>query len=84
MPHLVSKDYKQIIAVAEHCKKYKTLMRYIDLQEAVKFILCVNSLNGLTSNRYAINTVFTSFESVTMETIKQNYINISRLTESGQ
>lgn len=61
MPHLVSNNYKEIVAVAKHCKKYKTLMRYIDLQEAVKFILNVNSLNGLISNRYAIDTVFYIF-----------------------
>lgn len=76
MPHLISNNYEEIVGIAKHCEKYKTLMRYIDLQEAVKFIFCVNSLNGLISNRYSSESVFTSFETVTMETIKMNYIKI--------
>ena len=76
MPHLISNNYKEIIEIAKHCEKYKTLMRYIDLHEAVKFILCVNSLDGLITKRYNSDTVFNSFETVTMEIIKCNYIKI--------
>ena len=76
MPHLISDNYEKIIKIAKHCEKYKTLMRYIDLNEAVKFILCVNSLDGLINERYNNKTVFNSFESVNMETIKSNYIKI--------
>jgi len=43
MPHYLFSDYSQLQASVEHCKQNKTLLRYIDLGEAVRFILLVEA-----------------------------------------
>ncbi|MCJ7522204.1 MAG: hypothetical protein MUP21_08325, partial [Dehalococcoidia bacterium] len=43
MPHyLFASDYYEVRKCAQHCKSYMTLMRYIDLGEAISFIQIVN------------------------------------------
>jgi hypothetical protein len=43
MPHYLYTDYADIVAVTEHCKKNKTLLRYIDLGEAIRFIKYIHA-----------------------------------------
>lgn len=74
MPHFISNDYNDIINVSKHCKKYKTLMRYIDLGEAVNFINYINYNNCLVSERYNFDNYFTSFECINMSNIKNYYL----------
>jgi len=39
LPHyLFGADYSKVLECVEHCKTYKTLMRYFDLREIVRFI----------------------------------------------
>jgi hypothetical protein len=42
LPHyLFGEDYDQVLECVEHCKSYKTLMRYFDLREILRFIALV-------------------------------------------
>ncbi len=39
LPHyMFGEDYNQVLECVEHCKTYKTLMRYFDLREIIRFI----------------------------------------------
>ena len=38
MPHYMSNYYDEILEIANHCKDYSTLLRYLDLAEISKFI----------------------------------------------
>ena len=39
LPHyMFGDDYKRVLECVEHCKTYKTLMRYFDLREILRFI----------------------------------------------
>jgi len=39
LPHyMFGEDYDQVLECVEHCKTYKTLMRYFDLREIIRFI----------------------------------------------
>ena len=39
LPHyMFGEDYDRVLECVEHCKEYKTLMRYFDLREIVRFI----------------------------------------------
>jgi hypothetical protein len=39
LPHyMFGNDYSKVIECVEHCSKYKTLMRYFDLREIIRFI----------------------------------------------
>ena len=78
MPHYMFNDYLSIKKSAMHCEKYKTLLRYIDLGEAIKFIMYINNNADefINTNRYGINNYFTSIESVNMENIKTYYLTL--------
>ena len=42
LPHyMFGTDYNQVLECVEHCKMYKTLMRYFDLREILRFIALV-------------------------------------------
>ena len=73
MPHYLSSDFNETKEIIEHCNKYKTLMRYLDLSEIIKYILYVNN-NNLIENKYKIERYFHSFEMITMENIKLYYL----------
>ena len=76
MPHFMSKDYEDIKTIVKHCLKHKTLMRYIDLGEAIRFIVIANSNDYLRSERYSIETTFPNANSVSMYNIKQYYLDV--------
>lgn len=76
MPHYLYDDYSKILDVVTHCKKFKTLLRYIDLNEAVRFILYINE-NGLYANeRYKLDVHFPNVDSITMANIKNYYLEL--------
>ena len=77
MPHYLFTDYSKIVEVVAHCQKYKTLLRYIDLAEAIKFITYINQHGDyITHPRYKIENYFGVFEMVTMANIKLYYLNV--------
>lgn len=78
MPHYLSADYGVIQKIVKHCMTYKTLLRYIDLGEAVAFIKYVNSLknNVITSERFTLLAQFSTLDTITMINIKLYYLNL--------
>jgi hypothetical protein len=81
MPHYLFKDYDTILKSARHCEKNKTLYRYIDLGEAIRFILYINRtpshiLDTYCKSRYLVSNYFQKHESVTMNNIKAYYITL--------
>ena len=77
MPHYLFTDYSKIVEVVAHCQKYKTLLRYIDLAEAIKFITYINQHGDyITHPRYKLENYFGVFEMVTMANIKLYYLNV--------
>ena len=78
MPHYLSADYGEIQKIVKHCMTYKTLLRYIDLGEAVAFIKYVNSLknNVITSERFTLLAQFPTLDTITMINIKLYYLNL--------
>ena len=57
LPHyLFGADYSKVLECVEHCKTYKTLMRYFDLREIVRFI-------GLVTKRIKIDEEMDSSDS---------------------
>ena len=88
MPHYLYNEtqYDNVLNVVAHCKKNKTLLRYIDLAEAIKFIMCANKpVNNsedkndnvyFKSNRYKLENNFSTFSSVNMSSIKEYYLDL--------
>ncbi len=76
MPHYLSHDYNEIKKITSHCKKYKTLLRYIDLGELIKFILYINENYLLNNKRYLLDNYFININSITMVNLKKYYLKV--------
>ena len=76
MPHYMSSNYNEIKMIVSHCKKYKTLMRYVDLNEIIKFILYINNYNYIKNNDYTINNYFNDINSINMINLKIYYLEV--------
>jgi hypothetical protein len=76
MPHYLSADYSEILEIVAHCQKYPTLLRYLDLTEALKFILYVNDFDIVKNERYDLESIFPNAESLNMSNIKMHYLNV--------
>lgn len=76
MPHYMSEDYNDIITISKHCDKYKTLLRYIDLEECINFILNINKNKYYNSEIYSIENNIENINMITMSNIKMYYLKL--------
>ncbi len=76
MPHYISDDYNETMGVVEHCERYKTLMRYIDLGEAVRFVMTAIEMGYVETRRLQLERHFPGTESVNMTNIKEYYLKV--------
>ena len=79
MPHyLFASDYYEVRKCAQHCKSYMTLMRYIDLGEAISFIQIVNKEfpEAILQSRYKVEHRFNSVKDINMGSIKTYYLEL--------
>jgi len=76
LPHLMFESYTDMRASAAHCRVYKTLLRYFDLKEVVKFIAHVNEGQLWTSERYAVDRHFSDIADINMTNIKAYYLEL--------
>lgn len=76
LPHYLYEDYSEMIKCARYCESNKTLLRYFDLREIIKFIEYVNS-QDLVSADYMIDTYFTgNITNITMNKLKEYYLDL--------
>jgi hypothetical protein len=75
MPHLLSDDFDKMKLCVSHCKDNLTLLRYMDLNEVVRFILYVED-NIDIGARNKIERRFASLDDITMQKIKLHYIHL--------
>jgi len=76
MPHLKYEDYDKLQESVNHCKKYKTLLRYFDLSEIVKFIHYLNKMDMIQDDRYKIAVKYENLSEMTMNNIKLHYLDL--------
>ena len=76
LPHLMFERYDDMRASAAHCREYKTLLRYFDLSEVVKFIAHVNEGQLWTASRYAVERHFSDIADINMTNIKLYYLEL--------
>jgi hypothetical protein len=73
LPHLLFDSYEEVIKCAKYCEENKTLLRYFDLEEIIRFIEYVDK-NEFIKTPYNISTYFNSISDITMNSIKQYYL----------
>lgn len=73
LPHLLFDDYAKLMTCVRHCESNKTLLRYFDLSEIVRYIKYVNKHELLDAD-YNIDAYFASISDITMNTLKLYYL----------
>jgi len=77
MPHFLSGEYNKILEISRHCENYLTLLRYLDLNEVVKFVSYVNEMNvKVIPERFRVENYFESLDDINMKNIKMYYIKL--------
>ena len=74
LPHLLYSDYSAMRRSVSHCLENKTLLRYFDLSEIVRFIKYIND-NDLIDEDYKLEAHFKSLSEITMINLKMYYLN---------
>jgi hypothetical protein len=78
LPHLIFANYRDILNCVDHCFNNKTLLRYFDLGEIVKFIEYVSENDCIDNEIYFINHWFKSISDITMISLKMYYLELLR------
>jgi len=76
LPHYLYEEHSEMIRCARYCESNKTLLRYFDLREIIKFIEYVNSQN-LIDDDYTVDNYFTgNITNITMNKLKEYYLDL--------
>lgn len=76
LPHLKYNNFEKLQQCVNNCKKNKTILRYFDLNEIVKFISYVDKNNYITSDKLRIKTRYNELDELKMNNIKIHYLDI--------
>lgn len=75
MPHFYASTFAKLKEIREHLAEYLTVLRYLDLTEVVKFLMFAEKSDWVPA-RQKISHRFTQISDITMETIKQYYLDV--------
>ena len=75
LPHLLFENYNDIVRCMNHCDKNRSLLRYLDLEEIVRFIEFVCG-RGWIDEKYVIDKYFTKIDDITMNSMKFYYLEV--------
>lgn len=78
IPHKLYDNYKDISRCAENCIENKTLLRYLDLNECIKFIQIINEnyKDKINSDKLYLSNYFSDFTNINMLSIKEYYLKL--------
>ena len=82
LPHLLFSSYTDIEQCIVHCHSNKSLLRYFDLREIVRFVEYVK-LAGYVNESYRIENYFSNIEDVTLMNIKLYYLDILKQMDAS-
>jgi len=74
LPHYLYSSWEEIQACSYYCSQNKTLLRYFDLREIIRFIEYVNKEDSIIDEIYKVNSYFETIENITMNSIKEYYL----------
>jgi len=78
LPHLLFRDWQQLSKSVQFLQENKTILRYLDLQEILVFIQHIAKVTEFYNDGVipSIEQYFSSIEDITMNSIKQYYLEI--------
>lgn len=82
LPHYLYENYEDMRKTVKYCLEHKTLLRYFDLREIIRFIQYVEE-NEMVDSAYNIDTYFeANIAKITMNSIKEYYLDVlNHMTE---
>ena len=83
LPHLIYSDYEKLLKCSIYCSENKTLLRYFDLKEIIRYLQYINNTNTLDEN-YKINQYFTNISDITMNSLKLYYLETLKHIDANQ
>tara|TARA_B100000902_G_scaffold44624_1_gene52244 strand:- start:1186 stop:3696 length:2511 start_codon:yes stop_codon:yes gene_type:complete len=84
VPHNLYPEYSNMINTVEYINKNKTLLRYFDLREIIKYIEYVN-YNEIIDEDYIVDSYFDGkIENITMNSLKEYYLETLRHCDSTE
>ena len=75
LPHTMYPDYDELVDCVHFCAENKTLLRYFDLAEIVRFIFFVTEMKYVPE-KYHLNAYFKDIAEITMNSLKQYYLEV--------
>jgi len=80
LPHLLFSSYRDILDCVDHCESNKTLLRYFDVGEVVRFLMYVQDMPNVPR----IEDRFAHVSEITLLSIKLYYLDVLRCVDSDQ
>ena len=74
-PHLMFDKHDELLECVSYCENNKTLLRYIDLPEIIRFVEYVCS-NNYIQDTYKVSSYFSCISDITMNNIKEYYLTL--------
>ena len=81
LPHTMYSNHVELLECVAHCESNKTLLRYFDLNEIVKFAFHVNS-NNLVNEQLMMKNYFREIADITMNSLKLYYLELLKHIET--
>ena len=76
LPHYIYENHDDLVTCARYCEEHKTLLRYFDLREIVRFVEFIDTQEFIPE-RYAIDSYFAGgITTITMNSLKEYYLKV--------
>jgi hypothetical protein len=83
LPHYMHSNYSDLVKCAQYCLENKTLLRYFDLREIVRFINYIHEKNAIDET-YSVDTYFNgNISDITMNRLKEYYLELLLHIDNG-
>ena len=82
-PHMLCETLEELQVCVKYCTENKTLLRYFDLQEIVRFTLFLES-SDMIEDAYHVMNYFKDISEITMNSLKIYYLSVLSQIPSGK
>lgn len=81
MPHYICNTINELNSCVDNCFQFRTLFRYFDIKEVVELLFYLRENIDL-DEEYKMENCFPSIRDITMNNLKENYLNILKNIDS--
>ena len=84
LPHYLFDKSRDLFRSLEHCNNYKTIMRYIDIEEIGKFANYVNENNYIINENLRLHNYFQDITDINIYKLKEYYFELLENIDHSQ